>query len=291
MLCACVDIGSNTTRVLVADIGAGGLRPVLQRRAYIELGRDLRATGAISDARLRRLGEVVAGYGRELEALGVTRARVVATAAVRQAGNRDAVLEHVHRHAGVDVTVLDGEDEARLAFLGASRTLGHEPDGPLAVLDVGGGSAEIAVGTRAGGVTWSWSYPIGSGVLSEAHPCADPPTDGELAVMRAHADAVLGAREVPPAAEAVAVGGTATSLCRMGGSVLDEASLGHATRLVCSLPAAGVAERFGLDLERARLLPAGILILDAAVRRIGRPLQVGGGGLREGVCLELAGQD
>ena len=291
MLCACVDIGSNTTRVLVADIGAGGLQPVLQRRAYIELGRDLRATGEISAARLDRLSEVVAGYGRELEALGVARARVVATAAIRRAGNREAVLDHVRRHAGVDVGVLDGEDEARLAFLGASWTLGHEPEGPLAVLDMGGGSAEIAVGTRAGGVTWSCSYPIGSSVLSEAHPCGDPPTEAQLEVMREHAHAALAEGEVPRPAEAVAVGGTATSLCRMGGSVLDEASLQRAARLVCSLPAVEIAERFGLDLERAKLLPAGILILDAAVWRIGRPLQVGKGGLREGVCLELAGHE
>jgi exopolyphosphatase/guanosine-5'-triphosphate,3'-diphosphate pyrophosphatase len=216
---------------------------------------------------------------------------VVATAAVRRAGNRDLVLDHVRRHAGVEVEVLDGDEEARLAFLGASRTLGHEPAGLLAVLDVGGGSAEIAVGTPRGGVTWSYSYPIGSGVLSEAHPFGDPPTEADLAAMRAHAEEALATPAPPRPAEAVAVGGTATSLCRMGGAVLDEASLQRASRLVRSLPAVEIAGRFGLDVERARLLPAGILILDAAVCRIGRPLQVGRGGLREGVCLALAGHD
>ena len=290
MLCACIDIGSNTTRVLVAEVGGAGLLPVVQRRAYTELGRDLRATGVVSEARTHHLGEVVRGYREALEDLGVEHVRAVATAAVRRAANREAVLAHVRDHARVEVEVLDGEDEARLAFLGATRTLPHRPEGALAVLDVGGGSSEIAVGTLEGGVTWSHSYAIGSGVLAEAHPCADPPTEREMDAMREHARAGFAAPDVPRAAEAVAVGGSATSLCRMGGLLLDEAGLQRAARLVCSLPAVEVAGRFGLDPERVRLLPAGILVLDAAIQRLGCALQVGRGGLREGVCLELAGK-
>ena len=82
MLCACIDIGSNTTRVLVADVDAAGIRPVLERKAYTELGRDLRATGAVSEARMRDLARVVGEYRRTVEALGVRRLRTVATAAV-----------------------------------------------------------------------------------------------------------------------------------------------------------------------------------------------------------------
>jgi len=290
MLCACIDIGSNTTRVLVADVGAAGLQPVVQRRAYTQLGRDLRATGAVSHARMRHLAEVVGGYRATLEELGVTRVRAVATAAVRDAVNRDEVLDWVARRARVQIELLDGDEEARLAFLGATRTLPAQPEGELAVVDVGGGSSEIALGTLEGGVSWSRSFAIGSGVLSEAHPCGDPPTDAELRAMREHAVSAFAGTDVPPASSAVAVGGSATSLCRMGGTVLDEGALQRAARLVCSLPSEELAERFGLDRERVRLMPAGILVLDAVVARLGCPLQVGRGGLREGVCLELAGR-
>ena len=95
MLCACIDIGSNTTRVLVAEVDATGIRPVLERKAYTELGRDPRATGAVSAARMHRLAEVVADYGARTGALGVRHGRTGATAAMRGAANRDGVLAWV----------------------------------------------------------------------------------------------------------------------------------------------------------------------------------------------------
>jgi exopolyphosphatase/guanosine-5'-triphosphate,3'-diphosphate pyrophosphatase len=290
VLCACIDIGSNTTRVLIADVAGGGVRPVLERKAYTELGRDLRATGTVSSGRMEQLARVVAEYRQALERLGVGRVRTVATAALRGAGNREAVRDCVREHARVEVEVLPGEDEARLAFLGATRTLPAVPDGALAVVDVGGGSSEIAVGTVRDGVRWCCSLPVGSGYLAEAHAYGDPPTVAQMDAMREHLRALVDAPGMPRATLAVAVGGSATSLCAMGGSVLDEASLARAARMLCATPAAEVAARFALDLERVRLLPAGVSILTAVVHRLGCALQVGRGGLREGVCLELAGQ-
>ncbi len=292
MRCACIDIGSNTTRILVADIGADGrLLPVLERKAYTELGRDLRATGTVSDRRLHALAAVLADYRRNARELGVRRLRVVATAAIRSAANRDAVRARLHADTGTGVDVLPGEEEARLAFLGATRMLGRTPGGPLAVVDVGGGSSEIAVGTVGAGVAFSCSLPIGSSYLAEAVACADPPTPENLAAMRRYAADVLAGCDAPEPAEAVAVGGSATSVLRMGGPVLDAAVLQRAAMMLCDGPSEVVAPRLGLDPERVRLLPAGILILDAVVRRLGCALQVGRGGLREGVCLDLAGQD
>ena len=106
--------------------------------------------------------------------------------------------------------------------------------------------------------------------------------------MRQHAHGVFEGLELPATDAAVAVGGSAASLRRLVGSVLEPETLQRAIRVLSSAPARDVAQRFGLDPERVGLLPAGLLVLDAASHAIGRPLQIGRGGLREGVVLELA---
>jgi exopolyphosphatase/guanosine-5'-triphosphate,3'-diphosphate pyrophosphatase len=185
------------------------------------------------------------------------------------------------------VDLLSGEDEARLAFDGATRTLPVPPAGTIAVVDVGGGSTEIAVGTMAGGVQWSCSLPIGSSLLAEA--CrADPPDAEDLARMRALARAAFASEKIPRAEDAIAVGGSAASLPTLVGPVLDAPALERALGVLGSAPAAEVARVHGLDQERTQLLPAGILVLGAAASALGRPLRIGRGGLREGVILELA---
>jgi exopolyphosphatase/guanosine-5'-triphosphate,3'-diphosphate pyrophosphatase len=196
----------------------------------------------------------------------------------------------MREHGGVDVCVLDGEEEARLAFLGATRTLEHPPAGRVAVVDVGGGSTEIAVGTVAGGVEWWRSYAFGSGFLADAYFGGDPPTAAELDEVRFHAAAMLEDLDPPPIEGAVAVGGSAASLRKLVGDVLNRHSLAQAMETLTSGPAAEVAERFGLDAQRVRLMPAGLLALEAAGRALDQPLQIARGGLREGVLLDLAGQ-
>jgi exopolyphosphatase / guanosine-5'-triphosphate,3'-diphosphate pyrophosphatase len=186
--------------------------------------------------------------------------------------------------------VLDGHEEARLAFVGATRTQPDAPAGAIAVVDVGGGSTEIAVGTRAGGVAWSHSFPVGSGSLSDRHRRADPVTAAELAAMRADAAAALAGAEPPPVDLALAVGGSAASLRRLVGPVLGTEAMERALAELAAGPAAAVSARWDIDAERVRLLPAGILVLGAAAARLGRPLRIGCGGLREGVLLELAGE-
>lgn len=287
MLCACIDIGSNTTRVLVAEGQDDKLAEVLQRRAFTRVGKGLKADGAIPRAKIEEVARVVAEYRETAERLGARPIRAVATAAIRGAANRDEFCAVLREQGGVDVTILDGEEEARLAFLGATRTLGQDLHGRVGVVDVGGGSSEIAVGTLAGGVSWSASFRIGSGFLTDAYLHADPPAATELHAMRQHAAGVFEGLEVPRTESAVAVGGSATSLRRLVGAVLEPETLQRAVRVLSSAPAAVVARRFALDPERVRLLPAGILILDAAAQRLGRSLQIGRGGLREGVVLEL----
>jgi len=288
MLCACIDIGSNTTRVLVAEAGAEGVREVLQQRAFTRIGRDLRANGAIPPERIAEIAAVVDRQLDEARRAGALTVQVVATAAIRAARNRDDLLAALRSICGVEARVLDGHEEARLAFLGATRTLPEPAHGDVAVVDVGGGSTEIAVGTAGGGVAWSRSLPVGSGSLTDHHRRADPVTAEEIAAMRAEAETVVAAVAPPPVDVALAVGGSAASLRRLVGPTLGPEAIERALAELQAGSAAAVAARWDIDEERVHLLPAGILVLGAASRRLARPLQIGCGGLREGVLLEIA---
>jgi exopolyphosphatase/guanosine-5'-triphosphate,3'-diphosphate pyrophosphatase len=137
-------------------------------------------------------------------------------------------------------------------------------------------------------VTWSSSYRLGSGSIAEDHLHSNPPSSAELIAARAHACDVLGRVRVPAPDCGVAVGGSAASLRRLVGDVLEPAALEAAMTVLKGAPAADVARRYALDPVRVRLLPAGILILDAASQVLGQPLQIGHGGLREGVLLDMA---
>jgi len=285
MVCACVDIGTNTTRVLVADAERGRLTELHQGRAFTRIGKGLAPGGAIPRAKIDEVAAVVGAQVALARALGAEAVRVVATAAIRGAANRDdfrAAME-------VELTILEGEDEARLAFLGATRTLGEPLAGRVGVVDVGGGSTEIAIGTMAGGVDWWTSLHVGSGDLADRYLRSDPPSMPELEALHAHAADELAPVELAPPDCAVAVGGSAASLRRLVGDELAPASLQHALRVLTSGPAADVAFRFDLDIQRVRLMPAGLLALDAAAQALGKPLQIGRGGLREGVLFDLAG--
>jgi exopolyphosphatase/guanosine-5'-triphosphate,3'-diphosphate pyrophosphatase len=288
MLCACIDIGSNTTRVLVAEANGGRLTEVLQRRAFTRIGRGLKAGAAIPREKIEEVARVVAEQRQLAERAGAQALRAVATAAIRSASNPDEVVARVREAGGVELAVLDGEEEARLAFLGATQTLGQPLAGRVGVVDVGGGSSEIAVGTLAGGVEWSTSFRIGSGFLTDHYLRSDPPSAAELHAMREHAHGVMEGLDVPEVDVAVAVGGSATSVRRLVGAVLDPETMQRALRVLSGAPAVEVAARFAIDPERVPLMPAGILILDAASHCLGRPLQIGRGGLREGVLLDMA---
>jgi exopolyphosphatase/guanosine-5'-triphosphate,3'-diphosphate pyrophosphatase len=288
MLCACIDIGSNTTRVLVAGVEDGQLREVVQRREFTRIGKGLKG-GEIPREKIAEVARVVAQQRAIVEELGCVALRVVATAAIRGAANAGEFTAVLRADGGVDVEVLDGPEEARLAFLGATRTLGEPLPGSIGVVDVGGGSTELAIGTLAGGATWSESFRVGSGLLTDGYRRSDPPSAAELNAMREHAHGVFEGLALPPVDAAVAVGGSAASLRRLVGSVLDADSLQHALQVLAAEPADAVAERFSINRERVLLMPAGLTVLDAAAAALGHPLRIGRGGLREGVILELAG--
>jgi exopolyphosphatase / guanosine-5'-triphosphate,3'-diphosphate pyrophosphatase len=285
MACACVDIGSNTTRLLVAERDGEALREVVAVRHFLRIvpGSD----GAIAQETVAELAAIVAAHVQLARDHGAGHVRAVATAAIRAASNRRELCMAVQRAAGVEVEVLSDEEEAALAFAGAVATLaGPAPDGLLGVIDVGGGSSELVTGTPSGGVSWWASFPLGSGVLTERHVRSDPPALEELAAMRAEIEAALDGVRPPVPHRVLAIGGSATSLAAAAGGELAPETIARVLAVLIEEPAAQAARRLSLPVERVRLLPAGLQALEAAWVAFGRaPLRVVKGGLREGVVL------
>jgi exopolyphosphatase/guanosine-5'-triphosphate,3'-diphosphate pyrophosphatase len=287
MLCAAVDIGSNTTRVLVAEPQDGQLRKVMEQRAYTRIDKASKRKGKITPEKVAELAEVVATQVRLAEELGAEAIRIVATAAIRESKNADGVAREIGERVGHPVEVLSEEDEGRLAFLGATKTLGHPVEGDVGVVDVGGGSSEIIIGTVNDGVREVRSFKIGSGALAEEYLTNDPPSASEVRALRDCIDDFFADAAIDQPDQAVAVGGSATSLRTLVGAVLEYETLERAVRVLTSDPIADVAKKFELDPRRVRILPAGVLILEKLSELLGQPLQIGKGGLREGIILDL----
>jgi exopolyphosphatase/guanosine-5'-triphosphate,3'-diphosphate pyrophosphatase len=287
MLCAAVDIGSNTTRVLVAEPQQGQLRKVMEQRAYTRIDKAAKRKNKITAEKVAELTEVVTTQVRLAQELGAEAIRIVATAAIREAKNGEQVAKEIAEAAGAPVEILSEEEEGRLAFLGATKTLGHPVAGDVGVVDVGGGSSEIIIGTVAEGVRAVRSFKIGSGAIAEEFLDNDPPSASEIRSVRDYIGEFFDGIEVEHPDQAVAVGGSATSLRTLVGAVLEYETLERAVRVLASDPIADVAKRFELDPRRVRILPAGVLILEKLSELLGQPLQIGKGGLREGVILDL----
>jgi exopolyphosphatase/guanosine-5'-triphosphate,3'-diphosphate pyrophosphatase len=284
---ACIDIGSNTIRLLVADCDASGLVERYRERVFTRLGEALREDGTIPPEKLEEACAVVTGQLARARGLGATEIRCVATAAVRRARNGDELIGRLRGSCGLIVELLSAEDEARLAFRGALRSLGREPGGPVSVIDVGGGSSELVVGTPAQGVTWWTSFPLGSSDIARDFLVADPPSADDVEHARQSVRQALTGITPPPSTTAVAIG--AHSLGRLVGPVLDADTFGSSLQLLLGSSRSDLASRLGLEVERLRLLPAGLLILEAVSKLVGTPLQVVSGGLREGILLDSSG--
>jgi exopolyphosphatase/guanosine-5'-triphosphate,3'-diphosphate pyrophosphatase len=215
---AAIDCGTNSIRLLVADLNAGKLTDVHREMRIVRLGRDVDATGRLAPDALERTRVALADYAAITRRADAERVRMVATSAARDAANREDFFGMVRHTLGTDADVITGEEEARLSFTGAVGDL--EPaDGPFVVVDVGGGSTEVVLGdwdgTRAE-VTTARSVNVGCVRITERHLRSDPATPEEISDAEQFAAQILDEAfaEVPvdKARTWVGVAGTLTTL-------------------------------------------------------------------------------
>ena len=212
MLCAAIDIGSNTTRVLVAEPVDGQLKKVMEQRAYTRINKALGEKGEIL-AREGRGGRPRSSPPRSgwRGSSAPRRSAPSPPRRVREADQRRArSAKAIGEAAGVEVEILSEEEEGRLSFIGATKTLGHPVDGKVGVVDVGGGSTEVILGTVHGGAKEVRSWKVGSGVLADELIASDPPSAAEIRKVRDRIDDLFEGVEIDHPAQAVAVGGSAT---------------------------------------------------------------------------------
>jgi exopolyphosphatase/guanosine-5'-triphosphate,3'-diphosphate pyrophosphatase len=218
---AAVDCGTNSVRLLIADVDlvGGSLRDVVRTTRIVRLGEGVDATGRLSDGALRRTFRTLRDYAAAIEAAGVAAIQVVATSATRDAENREVFTAGVRDLFGVAPVVLTGAAEAQLSFLGATREL-DRTGAPFLVVDIGGGSTEFVLGGDS--VRAAHSVDIGCVRLTERHLRADPPTREQVAAAAADIDAALEeVAKVVPLAEAATLVGLAGSVTTVAALALD----------------------------------------------------------------------
>ncbi|TDD71001.1 Ppx/GppA family phosphatase [Jiangella aurantiaca] len=216
---AAIDCGTNSIRLLVTDLDpvANGQHDLDRRLRIVRLGKDVDRTGVLSPEALARTFETLREYAGIIEGLGADRVRMVATSATRDAANRDEFVAGVVDVLGVEPEVVSGAAEAGLSFDGAVRGLPYGAGAPYLVVDIGGGSTELALGTD--GVTAARSVDIGCVRLTERRFLADPPTPEQVAAARADIEAAL------DEAAAVVPIGDARTLVGLAGSVTTVAAI------------------------------------------------------------------
>jgi exopolyphosphatase / guanosine-5'-triphosphate,3'-diphosphate pyrophosphatase len=300
---AALDVGTNSTRLLVADVEGGAVVAEHVREMVItRLGKSVDRTGRFDPAALDRTLEVLAGYAETCRRLGVERRRLVATSATRDAADRQVFLDGVRDLLGVDAEVLTGQAEAAAAYRGA--TAGLADDRPTVVVDIGGGSTELILGDGATARA-SVSLDIGCVRLFERHLHGDPPHPAEVAALRADVGGHLaGMGEVldPAAAErVVGVAGTVTTVTAIafGLDAYDPRRIHHQTlnaaeigAVAEKLAAMTVAERAAMPVMakgREDVIAAGALLLDELVRSFRLPaVTASETDILDGVLLGLA---
>lgn len=219
---AAIDCGTNSIRLLVADVDveAGTLTDLDRRMEVVRLGQGVDRTGRIAPEALARTLDAARRYGAVCDELGVERIRFVATSASRDAENRADFVDGVRDALGVEPEVVEGEEEAALSFRGATGVLAGRHPGPFLVVDLGGGSTELVLGT--GAPEAAYSMDVGCVRLTERHLRSDPPTGAEVAAARADVAAALDvAAGVVPLGKAVTLVGLAGSVTTVTAHALD----------------------------------------------------------------------
>jgi exopolyphosphatase / guanosine-5'-triphosphate,3'-diphosphate pyrophosphatase len=277
---AVIDVGTNSTRLLVADVEDGAVAPLERRSTVTRLGRGVDLSGHLAGEAIEDVCAAIGDYVGILQELGAETVDAIATSAVRDADNGGAFIAELRERFALSARVLGGEEEARLTYLGA--TSEAPPSAPTLVVDIGGGSTELIVGR---GEEISFHDSLQAGVVRHTERCisTDPPTAGEL---EAIADDVRGLIETSvgtgvEAAQGIAGAGTPTSLAavelglepydpsRVHGHVLALPSIQRMLSRLASVPLAERVEITGLHPDRAPTIVAGVVILVEAMRAFG----------------------
>lgn len=280
---AAIDCGTNSIRLLIADVDEDGraLTDIERTMQIVRLGEGVDATGRLSDAALQRTFAACDVYAAMVEQHGAQRVRFVATSATRDAANRDVFVDGVRARLGVEPEVISGTEEAALSFTGA--TLDAVDPGPYLVVDIGGGSTEFVLGDLSPDV--SVSVDVGCVRMTERHLHSDPPTVAEIAAAeRDIAAAVERAIAVVPveiAASVVGVSGTVTTLSamamdlghydatRLHGSVLSAADVESVTARLLAMTGSQRAALPFMHPGRVDVIGGGALVVRSIVRRCG----------------------
>jgi exopolyphosphatase/guanosine-5'-triphosphate,3'-diphosphate pyrophosphatase len=232
--------------------------------------------------------DVVAAFAERARRAGVDELEILITSPGRQAANGHDLLDAIAVAARVPARILSASEEGRLAFAGALAGTSGLVRRRIAVVDVGGGSAQIAIGTRTAGPTWIRSLDIGSLRLTSRCLPGDPPGRAALEDARAEVERLLEDLEPPEPQAALAVGGTARSLRRLAGGRLGRDELELVIDLLATTTQRQLVERHDLPAHRARTIAAGAVIFASLAARLQAPLKVSRTGLREGALAELA---
>lgn len=296
-----LDIGTNTFLLLIADLSAHTLTPLFERETVVRLGKGVEAHGNLNSEAMRRGLACLREYATQARAYGCEKILAVGTSALRDAKNREAFLQLAKQETGIVINVISGETEARLSYRGALSNKRNLP-APLAIIDIGGGSTEVVLGTHEQ-ITSARSADIGSVRWTERWLQHDPVLPEEVEVFRSHAERVM--RETWPVTElknlasVVGTAGTITTLAAMAQGLVqyEPDRIDHFTltltglhEIVMTLIRLPIAERKnlpGLNPARADVILAGAMLLETFMKIYGfNRIVVSNRGLRHGVILD-----
>jgi len=273
---AVADLGTNSTRLLVADVADGQVRELERRSVVTRLGDGVDASGRLGEAAQERVLDVLAVYAEAIERHGCERQVAVLTSAVRDAANGAAFAATVRERFGLDARTIEGDEEARLTYLGATAARDRGDATPLLVVDIGGGSTELVAGA-GGAMDFHVSTQAGVVRHSERFLASDPPARAGMDALARDVRALI--EEAVPAAvrervrAVVAVAGTATSVAaidgevepydpaRVEGRVVRDYRLAEISATVAALPLEERRAVPGLHPDRAPTIVAGTIIL------------------------------
>ena len=297
-----IDVGSNTARLDVFEVGDGGdLRAVFESKEVPRLGEGVGADGRISPAAIERGMATLKRFAREIEAWGRPQVVAVATSAIRDAANGKEFVDRVQRETGLTLKVVPGEEEARLAYLG---TAAAWPLGNDAIADVGGGSIQIAL-ARDGSFGRGYTAPLGVLRLKEQFLTHDPPKRRELEKLRGHIRQSIESLHLPrlrSRSTLYGIGGTIRCLARVAilltdypvpqvhGFPLRRRDLDGLESITSEMTAEQLRDVPGVSGHRSDLIVAGIILADELLRDLGLDeMTVSGNGIRQGLATEMAG--